>query len=155
MSLCRGSTVPCIKQSVFGCMARHGYWTLYRVLSPRNTITTPNEPQLFISRGSQPWLQHSHVAVLQQVPWCFNMFQHVSTSQLYQIILKQSKTYKFCWTSRSCLGLLYLERRGSVFYRLDTIFGGLVIAGLGGLVQYNIDHGWECLGWAWSCLGWY
>ena len=47
---------------------------------------------------------------------------------------------------RSCLGLLYLERRGSVFYRLDSLFGGLLVATLGGLVQYSRDHGWEWLG---------
>ena len=44
---------------------------------------------------------------------------------------------------RSCLGLLYLERRGSVFYRLDSFVGGLVVAAVGGLVQYSRDHGWE------------
>ncbi|CAK9113980.1 unnamed protein product, partial [Durusdinium trenchii] len=46
-------------------------------------------------------------------------------------------------THRSCLGLLYVERRGSVFYRLDSILGGLLVATLGGLVQYSRDHGWE------------
>lgn len=45
--------------------------------------------------------------------------------------------------NKSCLGLLYLERRGSVFYRLDSLFGGLLVATLGGLVQYSRDHGWE------------
>eukprot|EP00435_Cladocopium_sp_Y103_P075516 s32_g59.t1 len=43
----------------------------------------------------------------------------------------------------SCLGLLYLERRGSVFYRLDSLLSGLLVATLGGLVQYSRDHGWE------------
>lgn len=45
--------------------------------------------------------------------------------------------------NKSCLGLLYVERRGSVFYRLDSILGGLLVATLGGLVQYSRDHGWE------------
>ncbi|CAJ1396148.1 unnamed protein product [Effrenium voratum] len=39
--------------------------------------------------------------------------------------------------------LLYLERRGSVFYRYDSVLGGLIVAGLGALVQYSRDHGWE------------
>ena len=47
---------------------------------------------------------------------------------------------------RSCLGLLYVERRGSVFYRLDSFLGGVLVATLGGLVQYSRDHGWEHLG---------
>ena len=51
---------------------------------------------------------------------------------------------------RSCLGLLYVERRGSVFYRLDSILGGLLVATLGGLVQYSRDHGWEPLGHGWG-----
>ncbi|CAJ1341156.1 unnamed protein product, partial [Effrenium voratum] len=45
--------------------------------------------------------------------------------------------------NKSCLGLLYLERRGSVFYRYDSVLGGLIVAGLGALVQYSRDHGWE------------
>ena len=48
--------------------------------------------------------------------------------------------------TRSCLGLLYVERRGSVFYRLDSLLGGVLVATLGGLVQYSRDHGWESLG---------
>ena len=54
---------------------------------------------------------------------------------------------------RSCLGLLYLERRGSVFYRYDSVLGGLIVAGLGALVQYSRDHGWELPGSA-SLGGW-
>ncbi|CAK8989364.1 SET domain-containing protein [Durusdinium trenchii] len=38
---------------------------------------------------------------------------------------------------------LLLERRGSVFFRLDSVFGGLFIAALGGVVQYMRDSGWE------------
>ncbi|CAJ1360021.1 unnamed protein product, partial [Effrenium voratum] len=38
---------------------------------------------------------------------------------------------------------LLLERRGSVFFRWDSWLGGLLIAGLGGLVQYLRSSGWE------------
>eukprot|EP00434_Breviolum_minutum_P031654 symbB.v1.2.027991.t1/scaffold2917.1/size67260/6 len=38
---------------------------------------------------------------------------------------------------------LLLELRGSVFYRLDSVFGGLFIAALGGVVQYMHDTDWE------------
>lgn len=38
---------------------------------------------------------------------------------------------------------LLLERRGSVFYRLDSVFGGLFIAALGGIVQWMFDSDWE------------
>eukprot|EP00439_Symbiodinium_sp_Y106_P040660 s3972_g5.t1 len=34
---------------------------------------------------------------------------------------------------------LLLERRGSVFYRWDSLLGGVLIAGFGGLVQYLRD----------------
>ncbi|CAE7252163.1 unnamed protein product, partial [Symbiodinium pilosum] len=38
---------------------------------------------------------------------------------------------------------LLLERRGSVFYRCDSLFGGVLIAGLGGLVQWMRDTRWD------------
>lgn len=47
---------------------------------------------------------------------------------------------------------LLLERRGSVFYRWDSLLGGVLIAGFGGLVQYLRDScnssapppSWQC-----------
>mmetsp|Transcript_635 Transcript_635/g.1708 ORF Transcript_635/g.1708 Transcript_635/m.1708 type:complete len:400 (+) Transcript_635:93-1292(+) len=38
---------------------------------------------------------------------------------------------------------LLLERRGSVFYRYDSVLGGILIAAFGGVVQYMRDSGWE------------
>eukprot|EP00435_Cladocopium_sp_Y103_P036500 s440_g9.t1 len=38
---------------------------------------------------------------------------------------------------------LLVERRGSVFYRCDSLLGGIVVAGLGVAVQYWLDSDWE------------
>lgn len=38
---------------------------------------------------------------------------------------------------------LLLNRRGSVFYRWDSLLGGLCVALLGGAVQYMHSSGWE------------
>mmetsp|Transcript_13110 Transcript_13110/g.31274 ORF Transcript_13110/g.31274 Transcript_13110/m.31274 type:complete len:401 (-) Transcript_13110:195-1397(-) len=44
--------------------------------------------------------------------------------------------------NKSCFWIL-LQLHGSVFYRWDTLLGSLIVAMLGGVVQYLRDAGWE------------